>query len=104
MTTYTNQPTEANLHAAKVLGHIEDARRAKNPADGILQAAELAEARPGYETVAETLRFVAKRLKVDPWDATGCTALGVQIEPHRVLWRLQLLREWSHEQEAKQVF
>ncbi|VWC30168.1 transposase IS3/IS911 family protein [Burkholderia diffusa] len=27
-----------------------------------------------------------------------------QYEPHRVLWRLQLLREWSHEQEAKQVF
>ena len=25
-------------------------------------------------------------------------------EPPRVLWRLQLLREWSHEQEAKQVF
>ncbi|WP_244104569.1 ISNCY family transposase, partial [Burkholderia vietnamiensis] len=27
-----------------------------------------------------------------------------RIEPPRVLWRLQLLREWSHEQEAKQVF
>ena len=26
------------------------------------------------------------------------------FEPHRILWRLQLLREWSHEQEAKQVF
>ncbi|AYX06501.1 hypothetical protein DPR00_03640 [Burkholderia pseudomallei] len=25
-------------------------------------------------------------------------------EPRRVLWRLQLLREWSHEQEAGQVF
>jgi len=25
-------------------------------------------------------------------------------EPPRVLWRLQLLREWSHEQEGKQVF
>lgn len=30
--------------------------------------------------------------------------VGVLFEPPRVLWRLQLLREWSHEQEAKQVF
>src|SRR6266702_5567075 len=26
------------------------------------------------------------------------------IEPPRILWRLQLLREWSHEQEGNQVF
>lgn len=26
------------------------------------------------------------------------------LEPLRVLWKLQLLREWSLEQEAKQVF
>lgn len=25
-------------------------------------------------------------------------------EPHRILWRHQHLREWCHEQEAKQVF
>ncbi|RBB32374.1 hypothetical protein DPV79_38680 [Burkholderia reimsis] len=29
---------------------------------------------------------------------------AITPEPPRVLWRLQLLREWSHEQEAKQVF
>ncbi|CAM2172405.1 hypothetical protein BLAT2472_20417 [Burkholderia latens] len=26
------------------------------------------------------------------------------FEPPRILWRLQLLREWSHEQEGNQVF
>ncbi|WP_260175579.1 MULTISPECIES: LysR family transcriptional regulator, partial [Paraburkholderia] len=29
---------------------------------------------------------------------------GMHTEPPRVLWRLQLLREWSHEQEGNQVF
>ena len=29
---------------------------------------------------------------------------GTKLEPPRILWRLQLLREWSHEQEAQQVF
>ncbi|RQR57148.1 hypothetical protein DIE21_01270 [Burkholderia sp. Bp9140] len=28
----------------------------------------------------------------------------VHSEPPRILWRLQLLREWSHEQEGNQVF
>ncbi|RQX94949.1 hypothetical protein DF119_22425, partial [Burkholderia stagnalis] len=27
-----------------------------------------------------------------------------RCEPPRILWRLQLLREWSHEQEGNQVF
>ncbi|RQZ81305.1 hypothetical protein DF058_34435 [Burkholderia cenocepacia] len=29
---------------------------------------------------------------------------GLRYEPPRILWRLQLLREWSHEQEGNQVF
>ncbi len=32
------------------------------------------------------------------------TPYNTYFEPPRVLWRLQLLREWSHEQEGNQVF
>lgn len=36
--------------------------------------------------------------------AAYAAPIGQRTEPPRVLWRLQLLPEWSHEQQAKQVF
>ncbi|TFE37495.1 enoyl-CoA hydratase/isomerase family protein [Paraburkholderia dipogonis] len=32
------------------------------------------------------------------------TVLVISAEPPRILWRLQLLREWSDEQEGNKVF
>ncbi|WP_217591396.1 hypothetical protein, partial [Burkholderia sp. GbtcB21] len=48
--------------------------------------------------------YIARRLQQCPFCSVSNADLLTQYEPPRVLWRLQLLREWSHEQEAKQVF
>jgi radical SAM superfamily enzyme YgiQ (UPF0313 family) len=39
-----------------------------------------------------------------PSRCSFCNLWRPNSEPPRILWRLQLLREWSHEQEGNQVF
>ncbi|KVD79283.1 hypothetical protein [Burkholderia ubonensis] len=80
MTKNQNQSTAENLHAARVLEALESARRSKAPADGIRKAAGIAADIPSYGGVVEDLRFVAKRLEADPWDAIGAKALEVRME------------------------
>ncbi|MCA8232437.1 hypothetical protein [Burkholderia vietnamiensis] len=61
------------------------------------------------EDLIQSVYTERERAKYDVSFLPGMVSVSVRggevlSEPPRVLWRLQLLREWSHEQEAKQVF
>ncbi|VWB54423.1 hypothetical protein [Burkholderia metallica] len=79
----TKQTNPAPLGAAELAEMLEAARRSKAPVAELLKVADAMAAVPSQTRRAEEIRFAAKRLEANPWDADAAQTVSVRIEEFR---------------------
>lgn len=80
MTKQTNSET---LGAAEFAEMLEAARRSKAPAAELLKVADAIATVPSQRGRADEIRFAAKRLEVDPFDAAAALTVTVRMDEYR---------------------
>ncbi|WP_175888327.1 hypothetical protein [Burkholderia contaminans] len=83
----TKQTTTAPLGAAEFAEMLEAARRSKDPAAALLKVADAIATVPSQGGRAEEIRFAAKRLEVDPFDAAAALTVTVRMDEYRAAAR-----------------
>ncbi|KVR74656.1 hypothetical protein WK24_06555 [Burkholderia vietnamiensis] len=76
----TKQTNPEALGAAEFAEMLEAARCSKSPAAELLKVADTMAAVPSQTRRAEEIRFAAKRLESNPWDADAAQTVSVRIE------------------------
>ncbi|HEJ2441810.1 hypothetical protein LGM75_28845 [Burkholderia multivorans] len=76
----TKQTTTETLSARKIAEKLEAARRSPNPAAALLAVADAVATDPAQKRRADAIRFAAKRLEADPFDADAAQAVAVQTD------------------------
>ncbi|HDR9134289.1 MULTISPECIES: hypothetical protein [Burkholderia] len=75
------KPTTTTSSAA-LAASLQAARRSPNPSKALLAVADAIAANPAQKYRAEAVRFAAKRLEVDPFDADAAASINVIAEDY----------------------
>ncbi|PAJ80123.1 MULTISPECIES: hypothetical protein [Burkholderia cepacia complex] len=67
---------------AEIAASLHAARRSPNPAEALLAVADAIAANPAQKRRAEAVRFAAKRLEADPFDADAATSISAAAEDY----------------------
>ncbi|MGC3026149.1 hypothetical protein ACPUER_13540 [Burkholderia sp. DN3021] len=76
----TKQTNPAPLSAHEIAEKLEAARRSPNPAAALLAVADAMAADPSQTGRAKEIRFAAKRLEANPFDADAGQTIAVRLD------------------------